>query len=286
MPGPSANRVPPRAAADQRAQRREACAGGASDSVQWRARNRALFTVLFAPVSDPGWTQHAPTLSGSLATVREVTASDAPTLFELLADPAVAEHLSSPPPSVEAFVGFIAWAQRERAAGRSVCFGIVPHGLHAAVGIIQVRALEPSFFTAEWGFAIGAAFWATGVFIEAANLVAEFAFHTVKVHRLEARAVAPNGRGHGALQKLGARAEGTLTRSFRKAGRTENQLLWSMREEDWQQRPLMARRYSAEEASAQIARAIQEVKQAMDAARPPHKTGGPAYPFFLTDSSD
>jgi len=35
-----------------------------------------------------------------------------------------------------------------------VCFGIVPRGMTAAVGIIQVRALEKDFGTAEWGFAI------------------------------------------------------------------------------------------------------------------------------------
>ena len=54
--------------------------------------------------------------------------------------------------------------------------------------------------------------WATGVFQEAATLVATFAFHELKVHRLEARAVSQNGRGHGALQKLGAIAEAVLAK--------------------------------------------------------------------------
>ena len=54
------------------------------------------------------------------------------------------------------FEGFIEWAQRERTLGNEVCFGIVPPGLTAAVGIIQLRAQELSWFSAEWGFAIGA----------------------------------------------------------------------------------------------------------------------------------
>jgi [ribosomal protein S5]-alanine N-acetyltransferase len=219
--------------------------------------------------------------------VREVTESDAPTLFELLTDPAVTEHVSQPPPSVEAFAGFITWAQRERAAGHSICFGIVPHGLEAAVGVIQIRALEPSFFTAEWGFILGAAFWSTGVFMDAANLVAEFAFTTLKVHRIEARAVCENERGGGALQKLGARPEATLARAFRKGTRSEKQFLWSLREEDWRQRPLVEERLSPADARRLVARANQQALKAIENGKRqgPVKPGAP-YPFFVTDVNE
>jgi hypothetical protein len=154
-----------------------------------------------------------------------------------------------------------------------------------AVGVIQVRALDLTGVTSEWGFAIGAAFWSTGVFMEAANLVADFAFTTLKVDRLEARAVGRNGRGNGVLHKLGARAEANLVRAFRKDGRSEGQLLWTLREEQWRQRPLMQARFSPAEASEQIVRAIADAARAAatpgdDAARPPHAE----YPFFFTDS--
>jgi ribosomal-protein-alanine N-acetyltransferase len=244
---------------------------------------RRLFYDLRVP--DRAWTATVPRLSGTSVDVREVNAGDAATLYELLSDPVVTEHLSSPPPSVEAFAGFIGWAQRERAAGSSVCFGIAPHGLEAAVGIIQIRALEPSFFTAEWGFAIGAAFWSTGIFVEAANLVAEFAFNTLNVHRLEARAVCQNGRGNGVLQKLGALPEATLNRSFRKNGRYDKQLLWTLAEDTWRERPLLDRRLSALEAAEQIAHAVQRTRRAFDQSRPRPIAPARAYPFFLTDSN-
>ena len=89
----------------------------------------------------PSWSECVPRLTGEMVDVREVVESDAGTLFELLSDPRVTEHLSSPPPSASAFAGFIQWAHRERAAGNGICFGIVPHGINDAVGIIQVRAL-------------------------------------------------------------------------------------------------------------------------------------------------
>ena len=233
------------------------------------------------------WTVQVPRLVGDLAVVREVVLSDVSTLFELLSDPAVTEHLSSPPPSESAFAGFIGWAHRQRAAGNGVCFGIVPHGLEQAVGIIQVRALEPSFFVAEWGFAVGVAFWSTGVFIAAANLVAQFAFETLKVNRLEARAVSQNARGQAALQKLGARPEAALSRAFRKGARRDQQLLWTLREEDWRQRPLLGRRLDAAQATEQVAQAVQQTRRLMEAETPRQvPSAARDYPFFVTGAND
>ncbi len=77
---------------------------------------------------------------------------------------------------------------------------------------------EPAFDIAEWGFALGAEHWGSGVFTDGAELVLDFVFDVIGVHRLEARAALKNGRGNGALQKLGATQEGILHRSFLRKG--------------------------------------------------------------------
>jgi [ribosomal protein S5]-alanine N-acetyltransferase len=228
------------------------------------------------------WRKGLPTISGTNVDVREITAADAPALFELLTDPLVTKHISPPPPSVSAFEGFIVWAQRERTLGNGVCFGIVPRGLEQAVGVVQVRALDPSFFVAEWGFALAAPFWATGVFQEAATLVATFAFQTLKVHRLEARAVSQNGRGHGALQKLGAVAEAVLAKSFKREGHYDEQLLWTLLATEWG--AASAERADATAAKARIALAVTETQQALRISRAQTTHEAPVlYPFFVTD---
>ena len=43
----------------------------------------------------------------------------------------------------------------------------------------------------------------------------------------------PNGRGNGALRKLGAVQEGILRRSFLCNGQYLDQALWSILEDDW-----------------------------------------------------
>jgi ribosomal-protein-alanine N-acetyltransferase len=179
------------------------------------------------------WRTGLPMLMGAGVTLRELRVSDAPSLLAMLTTDEVARFISPPPTTVEGFEKFIGWAYRERAAGRYACFAVVPTGYDTAVGIFQVRQLEPSFKTAEWGFALGSAFWGTGVFAEAATHVLDFTFGTLGVHRLEARAAVQNGRGNGALMKIGAVPEGVLRKSFLRRGHYLDQVLYAIVEPDW-----------------------------------------------------
>ena len=186
-----------------------------------------------APVTQTDWRTQLPTLVGDGVTLRELRMSDAPALLELLTTAEVARFISPPPTSIEGFERFIGWAKQEQRAGRYVCFAVVPEGMHTAIGIFQVRQLDPTFETAEWGFALGTSFWGTGVFMKSARQLLDFAFETIGVHRLEARAAIANGRGNGALAKLGALKEGVLRRSFVRSGEYHDQALWSIVRDDW-----------------------------------------------------
>lgn len=182
------------------------------------------------------WRQKLPVLAGSLATLRELRLSDAPALLAMLSTAEVSRFISPPPTTVEGFERFIAWTHCERSAGNFVCFAVIPHGMDTPVGLFQVRQMEPRFATAEWGFALGSAFWGTGVFLDGARLVVDFMFNVVGAHRLEARAAVANGRGNGALRKLGAMQEGVLRKSFLRNGEYLDQTLWTILDEDWRSR--------------------------------------------------
>ncbi len=179
------------------------------------------------------WQRGLPVLTGEQVRLNELRASDAPSLFSLLTTQEVARFISPPPSTVEGFERFIAWTLRQRTAGTYACFAVTLKGFDTAIGIFQVRETEPGFGTAEWGFAIGSPFWGTGVFEESAQLVLEFAFDTLDVHRLEARSAVRNGRGTGALLKLGAVPEGVLRKSFLRNGEYLDQVLYAIVEDDW-----------------------------------------------------
>jgi ribosomal-protein-alanine N-acetyltransferase len=179
------------------------------------------------------WKSALPVLAGSHFTLRELRVEDAPSLLAMLTTEEVARFISPPPTTVEGFERFIMWAQRERQAGNYACFAIVPAGMTTAIGIFQVRSLEPGFGTAEWGFAMGSQFWGSGIFAEGATLVLDFAFDVIGAQRLEARAAVANGRGNGALRKIGAVQEGLLRRSFLRNGQYHDQVLWGILADDW-----------------------------------------------------
>jgi [ribosomal protein S5]-alanine N-acetyltransferase len=179
------------------------------------------------------WREQLPVLSGAQVELRELRGSDAPSLFAMLTSEEVARFISPPPTTLEGFENFIAWTHRQRSAGAYACFAVTLKGYDTAIGLFQVRELDPGFATAEWGFAIGSAFWGTGVFKASADLVLEFVFDTLGVHRLEARAAVRNGRGTGALRKTGAVQEGLLRKSFLRNGEYLDQVLYAILSDDW-----------------------------------------------------
>jgi ribosomal-protein-alanine N-acetyltransferase len=184
-------------------------------------------------ITTSDWTDGLPVLAGSSFTLRELRLDDAASLLAMLTTEEVSRFISPPPTTVEGFERFIMWTQRERQAGNYACFAVVPTGCSAAVGIFQLKSLEHGFATAEWGFAMGSSFWGTGIFAEGARLVVDFAIEVIGTHRLEARAAVANGRGNGALRKIGAVQEGVLRRSFVRNGVHHDQVLWGIVADDW-----------------------------------------------------
>ena len=184
-------------------------------------------------ILQPRWQQSLPVLRGASVTLRELEVSDASALVTMVTSDEVSRFISPPPPTVDGFERFIGWTRRERALARGTGFAVVPNGRDHAVGLFQIRRLEDSFETAEWGFAIGSGFWHSGLFMDSAQLVLEFAFEVLGVHRLEARAAVSNGRASGALRKVGAVREGVLHNGLLKDGKYLDQALWTIHDDGW-----------------------------------------------------
>ena len=225
------------------------------------------------------WTDRVPPLHGDVTTLREVAASDVYTLFTLFSDPAVTAYMAPPPPTLAKFAGFVEWSHQQRAQGRGVCFGIVPDGMTAAVGILQVR-LDPALSGAEWGFVLSAHFWSTGVFADAANVLVRFAFTTMHVQRLEARIALRNRRAQAAMQKLGARFETTLEQSSPQGIPRDPESVWMLREQDWRNRASDPR-LSADDVAQRIRTAVEAAESELRQRGAP-ETVEP-YPLFLFD---
>jgi RimJ/RimL family protein N-acetyltransferase len=187
----------------------------------------------FGPVAARDWRQGLPTLATPACTLRDLTLEDAPSLCAHLTTDEVARFISPPPTTVEGFERFIRWAHRRRGEGRYACFAIVPAGETRAVGMFQVHLADDDASVAEWGFVLGSAFWGTGIFLAGARRVLHFVFDQLGIRRLEARAVLENGRGNGALRKVGAVRETVLHGTFERDGERLDQGLWIITRDTW-----------------------------------------------------
>ena len=194
---------------------------------------RAATIASPATATSSDWRVSLPVLAGANFTLRELQAADAPVLLAMLTTEEVSRFISPPPTTIEGYRAFIAWTIEQRQKGSHICFGVVPQGMTTAVGLFQLRSLEPNFASCEWGFALGSQFWGTGLFAAGATAILNFGVDVLGSQRFEARAAVANGRGNGALRKIGAVQEGILRRSFLRDGQHHDQVLWSILAEDW-----------------------------------------------------
>ena len=176
--------------------------------------------------SEFDWRAGLPRLANDRVLLRPLRRSDAPGLYRVVRSSEVARQMWPPPNSVQAFERFIEWTLTEGASGQYVCFGIVPRGQTKAVGMFELRQLQPRFFRAELGFFLASSWWGTGIFSSAAGLLLNFATDVLRVHRIEARTSIDNARGNAALRKIGAKQEGILRGAFMRDGQYIDQNLW------------------------------------------------------------
>lgn len=179
------------------------------------------------------WREGLPVLTGALGTLREIETADALPLFGLLTGDEAARFVAPWPSTIEGFASLLQQARDDRRRGAAMTYAMVAAGGTDACGLVQVRAIEPGFNTALWTFALGSPYWGTGLFAESAALVLRLLFDDIGVRRLEARTAAVNGRGNGALRKIGAVREARLRRSFVRSGACHDEVLWSLLADDW-----------------------------------------------------
>jgi RimJ/RimL family protein N-acetyltransferase len=185
-------------------------------------------------VSD--WREALPVLAGTIAMLREPHPADAVPLVSLLsmADaPAFAFDVHVSGATIHQFIDA---AIHDRRAGRAFTYAITAETPHSIAGLMQVRRLDSAFETAEWDCTITPSLRGTGIFIDAARAMGSFLFGVVGARRLEARVLQRNGRGNGAMRKLGAVQEGVLRRAVRHGHEYVDQVLWSVLSDDWADR--------------------------------------------------
>lgn len=102
------------------------------------------------------------------------------------------------------------------------------------MGNITVR-IQPEHRRGELGYWLGADYWGNGYMSEAAALVRDFSFGTLKANRLTAPVMSKNQASAGVVKRIGMHYEGTLRQDIWKWSRYEDVDMYGMIADDWKE---------------------------------------------------
>jgi ribosomal-protein-alanine N-acetyltransferase len=103
--------------------------------------------------------------------------------------------------------------------------------LVGGIGLSNVRRGVAE--TASLGYWVGARFARQGYMTEALGLTLDFAFRSLKLHRVEAACLPSNIPSRGLLGKLGFREEGYALKYLLIDGKWQDHVLFAMLREEW-----------------------------------------------------
>lgn len=166
--------------------------------------------------------------------LRWITADDAPGLYGVYSDPAVARFLSRP--------AFTELSQAEKMAanalagyadGSGVNFAIERKGEPGFMGNCMLFRFHRESRRAEIGYSMARAHWGKGYMHEALQALIGYAFGPLELNRLEADIDPRNSNSAKSLERLGFRMEGVLRERWIVAGEVSDTAYYGLLRNDW-----------------------------------------------------
>lgn len=129
------------------------------------------------------------------------------------------------------------WYERLYADNTQVVVGIRLKRSHRYIGNCGLHAIDSLHRKAEAGIAIGEKdCWGKGYGTEAMELLLDYGFDTLNLHRIFLRVYDFNKRAMGSYKKIGFKQEGTYRDDIFKAGRYYDTHVLSVLEKEWRKR--------------------------------------------------
>ncbi len=175
-------------------------------------------------------------LEGTHARLEPLAAAHAEALHDAGADPEIWRHLPRGPfRDVDDAKGWIAEAMAAAAQGREVPFAIVERASARVAGSTRYLDIRPADRGLEIGWTwIGAPWQRTAVNTECKYLLLRHAFEDLGAVRVQLKTDARNLRSQTAIERIGARREGTLRKHMAvRDGFIRDSVYFSVTDDDW-----------------------------------------------------
>ena len=172
-------------------------------------------------------------IKGRSVVLRPLSLKDAPWFCRWLKDREVTKFLAIyelPPPALKEEIEWIKEARRDKNNFRLAIDTI--DGVH--IGSIALNKIDRFTKRAEFGIFIGdKKYHGQGLGTEAGQLIINYGFRKLKLHRIFLRFVAYNFRGRRSYEKLGFELEGIQRQHVFRNGHWHDQYLMGILAEEW-----------------------------------------------------
>jgi RimJ/RimL family protein N-acetyltransferase len=170
-----------------------------------------------------------PALETDRLILRPFTELDAPRVSELAGDEAISDTtLRIPYPyTVEAALEWIGTHKSIRSKGWALFYAINLKETGDLIGSVGID-IDQLHSRAEIGYWIGKKYWNEGYATEAASCLLDYAFVSLKVHKVVSHHFARNPASGRVLEKLGMKREGFLKEHIRKLDSWEDLIQYGM----------------------------------------------------------
>lgn len=173
-----------------------------------------------------------PTLDGGGLQLRWLGERDLPALESIFSDREVVRYMATEPLDTRAAAEQYLQSIREGfLEGSLYQWGIERAG--QIVGTCTLAAIDRDNRCAEIGFALGRRYWGQGLILRALPALIDFAFDTLRLHRLGADADPRNAASIRVLEKLGFRREGLRRECYFHLGEIQDAMLFGLLQRDW-----------------------------------------------------
>lgn len=177
-----------------------------------------------------------PQLRAARVRLRGPRPDDADAVFALFSDPAVMRYWSRPPMTgrdeAAALIAEMeqAFARRDKINWMSVDKNDV------VIGTCTLFRFDSRHRRAELGYALRSDCWGKGLAREAAGTALDWAFRTLRLHRIEADIDPRNDASRKLLERLGFISEGVLRERFFVGEEAADSEIFGLLAEDWRKR--------------------------------------------------
>ncbi|WP_317172093.1 GNAT family N-acetyltransferase [Salinimicrobium oceani] len=160
-----------------------------------------------------------PNLKTSRLHLRQITENDLENIFAGLSHPEVIRYYGVSYSSLDATWEQLEWYAELERTHTGIWWAITLKGANDFCGAIGFNNLSREHQKAELGFWLLPNFWGKGFVQESMQVIMEYAFNDLRLHRVEAFVETENKSSQKALLKQGFQQEGILRDSEIKDGR-------------------------------------------------------------------